>query len=324
MSKLTKLLEYYTADDYDRKKMSSSKSFKESVLKSTPKKRRELLLSDELEESDLLQEEVLKTIVKGAEQFRCMRDVFPIERTKTNSVRVVYQDDEPGTAVEVPEGGKIPVNHDTLSHTNISIKKYGDRPLISNEIIEDCLWDRVDIELERLGYRMENALNDQCMKEMLSATPNTNSGTAGGIAPSDISDVKRLIKLNGFLGTHMIMHPQAEGEFAKSDYLMKANFSGDNKLLREGNIGKLLGLKSYIYSLDNSDNSTNWGSTDGDAYIWVGNPGQFLKVVMRRDIKVDEYDDPVYDLVGLSATMRFGVGRIQNNAGYFITRDESE
>jgi HK97 family phage major capsid protein len=321
MSKLTKLLEYYTADDYDRKKMASSSSFKKSI-EDVPKTRRELLLSDELEESHLLQEEVIKTIVEGAKDFRCMRDVFPIERTNTNSVRVVYEPDSPGIAVEVPEGGKIPVNHDTLSHKTVSIKKYGDRPLLSKEIIEDCLWNRVDLELKRLGYRMENALNNACMKEMLSSGVNTTGGTAGGIEPSDISDVKRAIKLDGFLATHMIMHPQAEGEFAKSDYLMKANFAGDSGLLREGKIGKLLGLKSFIYSYDNSDNNTNWGSTDGDGYIWVGNPSEFMKLIFRRDIQIEEYDDPIYDLVGLSATMRFGVKRIQNNAGYFITRDK--
>jgi HK97 family phage major capsid protein len=317
--KLTKLLEYYTADDYVRKKIAETASFNE-LIKDVPKERKELLLSNELEGSHVLQEEVLKTILEGAKDFRCMREAFPMERTNTSAVRVVYQPDKPGRAVEVPEGGKIPINYDVLDSKTIKIKKYGDRPLISKEIIEDALWDRVSIELKRLGFRMENALNDECMKEMLSGSPNSVNATSGGIIPKDVSDTIRDIKKKRFLANAFILHPQSEGELRISDNLLKYHSAGDAQALREGSIGKLFGLNAFIYSIDNDDETLNWGSEIGDAYAWIGDANEFLKIIMRRELQVEKYDDPVYDLVGLSATMRFGVGKIQENSGQFIKK----
>lgn len=41
-------------------------------------------------------------------------------------------------------------------------------------------------------------------------------------------------------------------------------------------------------------------------------------IAMRRDYTVEQYDDPIHDLVGISATMRFGVEVIQTDAGVRI------
>lgn len=313
--KLPKMLEYYNATPSERKAIRNTESFKKTVLAGMPKSKKELLLTEAAEEDTLLQEEVLKTIVEGARRWRCMRDLLPIEKTNTNSVRVVYQDSASGFAAEIPLGGKIPVNHDSFSYTTINIKKYGDRPTITEDLIEDCLWDRVALELDRLGERMENTFNRECMDAMLSSSPNTANAATGGITPKNIATSIKNVKVRGYMPTHLVLHPTADGELMQSDYLLKANESGSDRLLRNGDVGELFGLRKFIYSIENG----NWNDTDGSGYYaWIGDPSRYAKVMMRREISFKKYEDPIYDLIGISATMRFGVGKLQNDAGEFI------
>jgi hypothetical protein len=37
-------------------------------------------------------------------------------------------------------------------------------------------------------------------------------------------------------------------------------------------------------------------------------------LAMRRDLTVEEYDDPIHDIMGIACTMRYGVGVIQSAA----------
>lgn len=313
MSKLTKMLEYTKAGKVERKELRNKPSFEKLVLDNVRKDQKELLLSDELEETTVLQEEVLDTIISGAQRFRCMREFLPIYKTGTYSMRIVYQDGLTNFAKDIPEGGKIEINSDTLEHTNVEVKKIGTRPLITKELIEDALWDRVEIELQRSGARMENKFNLDGMTAMLSGTEHTVDASSTFVA-KDIAKAIKAVKLRGFIPTEMILHPEAEGELMQDDNIFRYDYSGDSNLLRRGTLGNLLGLKNYLFSIETG----KWTADTNDYYGWVGDPQAYAACAMRRDIAVEEYDDPVHDLLGIKITMRYGMGKVQNDAGVFI------
>jgi HK97 family phage major capsid protein len=319
MSKLTKLLEYANeSQPGERKSLRNKPSFKKEVTSTLNKSQKELLLSDELESSTLLQTEVLDTIIKGATQYRCMRDLIPQYNITTNQLRIVYQDDVAGTASEIPEGGKIEIDSDSLSHANLDIKKVGTRPLITKELIEDGLWDVVEMQLERAGARVENKFNIDGMTAMLDSKSEIDA-TDSTLDIKDIAKAMKTVRTNGFIPTHVVLHPTAEGELMQSDYLLRSDYSGSNDLLRNGSIGKLFGLKSYLYSLETGD----WDDEAGNVYAWVGDPQSYAGCAIRRPIAVEEYDDPIHDLMGISVTMRYGFKKINNNAGVFIEKQSS-
>lgn len=319
MSKLTKLLEYANAEQPSaRKSLRNKPSFKKEVMSTLPKEQKELLLSDELESSTLLQTEVLDTIIEGAVQYRCMRDLIPQYRITTNQLRIVYQDDVAGTASEIPEGGKIEIDSDTLSSTNLDIKKIGTRPLITKELIEDGLWDVVEMQLQRAGARIENKFNIDGMTSMLSGKSEIDASSST-LNVKDIANAAKTVRTNGFVPTHLVMHPTAEAELMQSDYLLRSDYAGSNDLLRNGNIGKLFGLKSYLYSLETGD----WDDAAGNVYAWVGDPTAYAGCAIRRPVAVEEYDDPIHDLMGISVTMRYGFSKINDDAGVFIEKASS-
>ncbi len=319
MSKITKLLEYAHAGKVERKELINKPSFEKLVLDTVRKDQKELLLSDELEESTVLQEQVLDTIISGAERFSCMREFLPMYKCNTYSMRIVYQDDMSSFAKDIPEGGKIEIDQDSLAKTNINVKKIGTRPLITNELIEDALWDRVEIELKRAGARMENKFNKDGITSMLSGTPHEVEATAS-LVVKDIASAIKAVKLRGFIPTDAIYHPDAEGELMQNDNIMNYYQSGDNNLLRNGSVGNLLGLKSHLFSIETSGETIDWSDTDDDYYAWVGDPQAYSACAMRRDVAVEEYDDPVHDLLGIKITMRYGMGKVQNDAGVFLQK----
>lgn len=320
MSKLTKLLEFAYAGNTERSRMLNTESFKKTVLDTIPDKEvKQLLLANEIESTTLIQEEVYKAVVEGAEPFKCMREVLPVVKTDSYSVRVVYG--ESGMyAQEVPEGGKIEIDTQNYSKKDITIKKVGTRPLITNELIEDSLFDVVELELKKAGARLENKLNRDGIVELLKnhngTTPSDTDPAGTALAVSDIAKSIAKVKAVGFLPSVLITHPTAEGQLLQDSNLAYVAYAGTSTPLTQGTVPKLMGLTPYTLGVTSDDPTYKWDDTDssGHYYALVLDPSSYAMIAMRRDITIEQYDDPIHDLVGISCTMRYGVGVIQDQA----------
>lgn len=332
--KLTKLLEYGFAGNSEQTRMfEHSESFKKIVLETIPKEQKELMRADGLDSTTLLQEEVYKTIVKGAQPFRCMRDIIPVINTDSYSVRIVYGEDG-AYAPKVAEGTAIPIDTENLNKKDITIEKYGCRPLITNEIIEDGLWDVVAMELEWAGAKLENTLNRQVLSEILKDMSGISDRDPSGtnIAVSDITKARADVRGENYIPTHLITSPTAEGYLLTDSNLVYASYADTANYLRTGELGgtPLMGLRPYTCSVTTGDGDEAWDSAAAATPLWdsadeaydyygiVLDPVHAARIAMRRDFTVEKYDDPIHDLVGLSATMRFGTEVIQTKAGVRI------
>lgn len=279
-----------------------------------------LLQSNALQESNLLQEEVFKTISEGAEPFKCMRDILPIIKTDSYSVRVVKG--ETGSyADEVAEGSKVPIDTQVYSKEDISVSKIGTRPLITNELIEDSLFDIVQLELKKAGARMENKLNRDCMLEVLTDLGITEVDPGGShIAVTDLAKARADMESVNYIPDVLITHPSAEGYLLQDSNLVYASYAGTPSTLNTGKIPTILGLTPHTSTITTGSTSKYWDGTDGanhyNAVILDSKASTYL--AMRRDLTVEEYDDPIHDILGIAATMRYGVATIQANAGVGI------
>jgi len=319
MSKLTKMLEYAYAGNSERSRISNTESFKKTVLDTIPKERRELLMTEGMESDTLLQEEVYSTIVEGSIPVQCVRNVFPIIKTDTYQIRITKESGNLGKAVDVAEGAAIPIDTETFHTTDLVIKKIGTRPIITNELIEDGLWDMVEFELMRAGQKLEHKLNYDVINEATDksatgypAISNVDAGTDFTLA--NLLEAIRDILNYDYIPTDMIMTPFAENKLISSNNLLQAHMAGSDAALRNYDVGKIFGLKLHRLSVDGWTTGTyKWNSgndTAHDVHALVCDPS-YCMIGMRRDITVEQYDDPIHDLVGLSATMRYGVKTVQ-------------
>jgi len=273
-------------------------------------------------DSTLVQEEVYKTISEGAEPFKCMREVCPITGAETYQTRVLKG--ETGTyADEVAEGGAIPIDTQSYTTITIPIKKYGTRPVITNELIDDALFDVVEMELRKAGSRMENALNRYVLNKMLNGdykiATNTMSPAGTHIAVSDIALAAKKVKKQNYMPDILVTHPTAEGYLLQDSNLAYVAYAGTPSPLTMGIVPKLMGLTPYTCTATDKADPT-WDDTTAasDVTAMVFSKADFAMIRMKDDLTVENYDDPIHDLIGISCKMRFGAEVLRETAACSI------
>jgi len=319
-SKFVKLMEYAFAGNSERKRMLNSERFKKIVGEKAVKT---LLQAEDINETTLLQEEVIKKIYEGAQPARCVRDVFPIQKTDSYKVRFVLGSSG-AYASKVAEGGAFPIDEASYSKVDVEVEKYGLRGLITKEMIDDGLFNVVEHQLKWAGYVMENTLNQRVLDKLLSELDGCTDVDPAGthLAVTDIATAIGRVKEKNWIPDTLITHPSAEAYLLSDSNLVYVSYAGTEAGLREGSIGtRLLGLKPYTLSVSTSDDVTqSWDGTDASGHYnaLVLDSQNTAIIAMRDDITVERYDDPIHDLEGIIVKMRFGVGLLRDDAGVRI------
>ena len=282
----------------------------------------ELLLTDAIESTSIIQEQVMRTVVAGAEKFQVIRDAgvawYP---TKSNALRVPLGEAQRNADI-VPEGAEIPDRTQDYGKRDFTILKYGVKPRISFEMIEDGLVDVVAEEIFYAGAAVENRLNYDALTALATNAGNTTTQTNGATAGNALSvmrDAKKLLKTDGFFADTIIMHSEFEADLLANNNLAYASYAGGSEVIRSGSLpSKLLGMKWM--ATDNGhatavDGSNPWdydGNNDVGAVVMEAKRG--CGVAMRRDRTVKKFDDITRELNTITVTMRCDVNYLHANA----------
>lgn len=316
MGKLARLIEYHLADSSKKAELMSSGHFRNQIGEQTIVKLQENTDSG----ASLIQEEVYKQVVEGAQKAVCFRDIIPIIKTGKGELRIpkVAGADY---AEDVAEGAAIPVKTGTYSHVSISIKKIGERPLITREMIDDALFDVVELELKRTGHALENKFNRDCIYELITGSTGTAiDPTTDSFTVSYLAKAIKNVKTNNFNPDTAIFHPFAEAQLFSDSNLVYVSYAGTEMTLREGKIPKLLGLQIKTLSVTTGDSTYYWDDTDDTNHYMAAvlDSAKAIFAGIREDITINNYNDPIYDLVGIAATMRYGVKTVNGAASVLI------
>lgn len=272
---------------------------------------RELLLTEGIEGSTLVQSEMYRTVVEGAEPQKCFRNVIPSVKMTSNSMTVPLG--ETGSyASEVGEGAEIPLATQDYGSRTLSVKKYGVRPVITKEMIEDSQFGLVELEARKAGYKIENTFNQKWLTTLLDNAGNEHDTAGSNQGIKAVAAAIALNKIDGFESTHLIVSPGMEGsvlgEFVPNSYY------GTQDVMA-GRWPEMCGLKVDVCGATDASATYTWAyaadSNIGGLVIDAYNAGL---TGMRRDLTIEEYDDPIHDLKGMSVTMRFAYSYLHANA----------
>jgi len=272
---------------------------------------RELLLSEGIEGSSLTQTEVYRTVLEGAEPVKCMRQAVPIFNMNSNVMQMNIG--ETGSyAPFVAEGAEIPINTQDYSTRTWTARKFGERPVITNEMVNDSLFSVIELEIRKAGQRIENTLNQWMLQVLMDNAGNEHDlaaaiSTNGGIVAA--INARSLCVADGYLPDTIIVNP------AITPYLYKDFVPGYNpvaqQVLISGQLPSLMGCRVFECGVDcNSASSPiaathTWGDkTDGNIGMLVFDSANCGGIGMRQDIRIEQYSDPIRDLTGISVTMR--------------------
>lgn len=276
---------------------------------------RELLQTESIESTQLIYTELYQTAIQGAEPLKCWRNVLPILKMNQKALYVTVQ--ESGTyAGVVAEGAEIPDKEQDYSSVLFTAKKYATKPRISKELLEDSIFDVIALEVEKAGARVENALNRAALDAIMgSAASNTDFGGSGANVITNMSKSEALIAGNGFIADKVVLTPALYGVYRGTlAGGTDSKWSFDPEVATSGNFPQIMGLPIYRCGAT-ATTATNWQwSADNNLGGVVLASNAAGAIGMRRDLTVEQFNDPIRDLITCSVTMRFDVQALNTSA----------
>ena len=272
---------------------------------------RELLLTEAIESTTLIQTEVYKTVMEGAQPAICMREALPTINMTSKSMDIVKRP-AGRYAGEVAEGAEIPIKNDDYSKATFTAKKYGERPLITKELIEDSQFDVIAMEIQAAGRAIENTLNQVGLTELLddAGLEHDTAGSNQGIKA--VAAAIGVMKKQNYIPTDIILAPLAESMVMKE--FVPTGYTGADAVMA-GRLPNMLGLNVHNCNVTDASGTYTWDyDADGEIGMILIDKFNCGAIGMRRDITIEKYDDPIRDLMGMSVTARFDVDSLQTNA----------
>ena len=272
---------------------------------------RELLLSETVESTTLIQSEAHKTAVEGAEPSVCLRNALNIIPMNTKTMPITFG--ETGAyAPEIAEGTDVPIQNQDYDKVDFVAKKYGGRPLITNELIEDGMFNIAELEIKKVGRSIENRLNQNGISEVIDTAGLEHDTAAANQGIKAVASAVSLVRAAGFTPDTLIMHPEAEAMVLQE--FVPTNYYPTESIVKTGTVPKILGLNVHVCGVVDNGTET-WGyAADGEMGMIVYDSTSAAAIGMRRDISINKYDDAIKDLVGMTVTARFDVETIVPDA----------
>lgn len=223
-----------------------------------------------------------------------------------SSVDINLETEDSTTVVEVAEGAEIPIGVPAYSSTNIKPKKYGVRPLITKEMMEDGKFDLLAHAIRRSGKEMAENEN-----ELIEAVLDTAANTVSGGAQVTWANVVRAVQYledADFEATDIVMGPNVKADLMNLDLLIESHKAGSN-----GDVLSVLktksGLTAHVVS----------GSIYTTTSAWVLDRTQAFAIVEKRPVTIEKYDDVIHDMSGAVITQRIAMKALRTSAICKIT-----
>jgi hypothetical protein len=287
-----------------------------------PGKARELLLSTAIESGTLIQTEIHRTIIEGAEPARCFRGdangqggAMAGIPMKAKSIQVNIG--ETGSyAPIVPEGAEIPVKTQDYTPRTWTAVKFGERPIITQEMIDDSLFAAAELEVRKAGKRIENTLNQWCVQVLMDNAGNeydinAAAGTVAGVQA--IIGARTLLIADGYIPNTYVAHPNA------SQYLLKDFIPGYTPealaIVKEATLPRVVGCNGFECGVECTTTTSPYPSA---SYVWGAPTDSYIGYLVydrdnagyigtRQDIVIKNFNDVIRDLVNFTVTGRYAV-----------------
>jgi hypothetical protein len=279
--------------------------------KQGPVKVRELLLSTAVESTTLTQTAMWGTVLEGAQPARCFREAIWNMNPMPAKTVTIPKGESGSYAEEVGEGAVVPEYNQNYGSATLTALKYGTRPAITEEMLEDSLYDVAAMEVRNAGARVENTANQLMLSTLLdNAQEVDTSGSNQGIKA--IADAKGKVKASGFIPDTLVLCADAEALTLKE--FVPTGYVGADAAMR-GTLPPMLGLRAFNCDVVDASASYIWDyDTDGDIGMLVYDSQKAGCLGWRRDIRVEKFKDVLADVTHAVVTARIGTCSIESNA----------
>ena len=252
----------------------------------------ELSASEDLRR--LTQKAYYNAVIAGAKRREVMRKILPIVKTDSHRVRV-FTSNANGYASKGAYKGEPPVFHPKYTSVDAVAEKAWTLPLAPKELVEDAEFGLIENEVSLAGMRLENTLNQDAISALIDSAEHELSINALSY-PEAIAEASNEVASSQFTPTYMIATP---------DFFFSAFGSFESPIMKNTNQGGLLNMV-FLPVLSNGNKNWAWENT-GDIGAVVLDAEMAGLILMKEDITVKKYSDPLDDLRGAIVEMKYKV-----------------
>jgi len=307
MSELRKLLAYNLEQDSTER---------DRALNSMTPELRKLLQTEGVESTTLIQTEFSKTVLEGAKPAMSARQWLPLIRIKTNAFDWPLR---PAAtyATKVGEGASSPAAEMDYSKRTFTTYKISQAAEISEELVEDGLYDVINMEVENAALACEMRLNRDAIDTIMD-NAGSNVDTAGNACSvTYLAAACKALQGNGYRPDTLVMASQAWYGLMTDSNLVYTAYAGTDSTLKTGKVFPIFGLKAHLCDVVSNGTAT-WGGSADNKMAMVLDSKKAGGIAMRRDLTTKKFADVRRDLQGAVVSMRYDVNYLQANAACTI------
>jgi len=208
---------------------------------------------------------------------------------------------------ETGEGAEIALDAGDYSNIEFVPIKYGVAIRITREMMEDAQFELLNRQIKLAGKRFAEKESEL----ILTALDGAGATTSGGaqITIANITESMQDLEDNDFTPTDLIVGNEVLNDLRNIDTFVEANKVGNTDMLQRGFLGNIYGMNVVRFSTQVGTATT----------AYVLDRTQAYGLAIKRDITVENFDLPTYDMQGAAITWRFDVKLLRSNAVSRIT-----
>jgi HK97 family phage major capsid protein len=225
-----------------------------------------------------------------------------------SSVDVVTQDVNSMTVYTLGEGQEVPISLEAVSTFNLKPVKYGLRPLITKEMVEDNKWDIIQRNLTESGYAMARKLDSLIIAQIEAGDTAASHTVTGGtaITIAKITEGMYNLEYDGYTPSDFVVSAEVAQDIRNIDTFVEADKAGITNPSK-GLIGTIFGMRVW---------QTNMATAK---YAYIIDKDHAVVLAEKRPITVEKYNDVTRDLSGVVLTARWVSRYLRANACCVIT-----
>jgi HK97 family phage major capsid protein len=263
-------------------------------------------------EDETIPEEIYSNLILSVQENLVLAKLVAIkigrESIPGDSIKVDYADKDAMLVHEIAEGAEVPLDIGTISTFTLTPKKYGLRPLITKEMVEDSKFDLMQYNLNEAAYQMAKKLDSLLAAQLVAGDTAASHTVSGGsaITVADINTAIYNLELDAYEATDFIVSAAVAMDLRNIDTFVEANKAGISNPSK-GLIGKILGMNVH---------QTNNITAN---YAYVIDRKHALIVAEKRPVTIERYNDVTRDLSGVVITARWDSRYLKEKAISEIT-----
>ncbi len=213
---------------------------------------------------------------------------------------------------KVGEGTGLPMSALGFSTVTVTPAKYGVSIRITREMQEDSQFELLNRNIAAAGKKF----GEKETELVITALHGTTNAVSGGsaITIANITEAMNYLERYDYTATDYLVGDEVAMDLRNIDTFVEVDKSGSREMMDRGFIGTMYGMKVARFSRNATPTAATYCK-----YSYVIDREHAYGISYKRDMTVENFVLPTYDMEGAAITMRLDVYSVRDYATCEIT-----